>query len=818
MSQTKKTSKNSVKNRSNKMSFGDFMKRGFRNLGKEYKVWLDGDEQTAASPAPTNRMRSRMYSFVMVVIFIFIIWIAYNLIKTAVIESKDYQLLAENQQLQSISVMANRGSIYDINGNVLAQSSTVYTIHVDPNTIRSHDLDHLTKVLDQRYKDSLKNNTTFEEGTLDAMQFLVTSLSEITGAPADVVQKRCMEQDRSYMVIATECEKIVAQKINDFKVEYNVWGISTTPAPQRIYPQRDLASNVIGHMGHVDISDTETVFKGIVGVESYYDEYLTGIDGRIVTAKDAYGQEMLYRYKQSYDAQDGDSLYLNLDINIQYYLEKALEKACDANNVAQRGCAIIMNCNTGAVMAMATENDYDLNAPSEFTDPDVREQLALLSGSEYDEAASAAWAQQWRNKAISELYYPGSVFKVITGSAALEEKVINLEEQFPCGCYITVNGQKFNCWTKAGHGEQNFTVSMTNSCNPAFVTIGQRLGIQSFFKYFKAFGLTEKTGIDLPGEISSLYHEGDKMSVIDLAACSFGQSNKVTPIEMITAYAAVINGGYLVTPYVVDRIEDSSGNIVLQNEPVIKRQVISEETSAIMREVLEDVVSTNNGSNAYIKGYKIGGKSGTSQKLDVDPEGNTYVSSYVAFAPADDPEIIMLVMIDEPTAGDYYGSRVAAPVVQETLSEVLPYLGYFPEYTDEEIAQLEKSIPDLVNYSVDKSVATITNLGLTYEIVGSGDTVVRQVPSSGNQLPIGSKVILYTEEDAEVEWVTVPSIRGMTLSQANQTLTNAGLNLKPLGGAVYKTGAVATVQNYVEVDVEKGTIIEAYFYVNDETG
>lgn len=800
------------------MSFSDFMKRGFRNLGKEYKVWLDGDEQAAASPAPTNRMRSRMYSFVMVVIFIFIVWIVYNLIKTAVIESKDYQLLAENQQLQSISVMANRGSIYDINGNVLAQSSTVYTVHVDPNTMSDHDISGLTKYLKDAYEKALEDGDEFEEGTLDAMQFLVTSLSEITGAPADLVQQSCMSVGSSYRVIATECEKSVAQKIADFKVKYDVWGISTTPSPQRIYPQRDLASNVIGHMGHVMLSDEDSVFKGVVGVENYYDEYLTGIDGRIVTAKDAYGQEMLYRYKQSYDAQDGDSLYLNLDINIQYYLEKALEKACDANNVAQRGCAIIMNCNTGAVMAMATENDYDLNAPSVFTNPDVEEYLATLSGTEFTEARASAWADQWRNKAISELYYPGSVFKVITGSAALEEKVVNLEEQFPCGCYITVNGQRFNCWTKAGHGEQNFTVSMTNSCNPAFVTIGQRLGINSFFKYFKAFGLTEKTGIDLPGEISSLYHEGSKMSVIDLAACSFGQSNKVTPIEMITAYAAVINGGYLVTPYVVDRIEDSAGNIVLQNEPVIKRQVISEETSAIMRDVLEDVVSTNNGSNAYIKGYKIGGKSGTSQKLDIDPEGNTYVSSYVAFAPADDPEIIMLVMIDEPRAGDYYGSRVAAPVVQETLSEVLPYLGYFPEYTDEEIAQLEKSIPDLVNYSVDKSVATITNLGLTYEIVGAGDTVVRQVPSSGNQLPIGSKVILYTEEDAEVEWVTVPSIRGMTLSQANQTLTNAGLNLKPLGGAVYKTGAVATVQNYVEVDVEKGTIIEAYFYVNDETG
>lgn len=782
------------------------------SLAKKFKSrineWLDGNEEEAASQRPTNRMRFRMYTVVFGVMMLFMVWIIINLIQTSVVESKRYQELASRQQLQSVKVTANRGSIYDANGNVLAQSSTVYTVYVDPGTMRSHDIDYVSGILKSRYEESLEKGTEFKEGTLDAMQFIVTRVSEITGASIEKVQESCNKMT-SYQEIMKKCEKPVADAIAEFAAEYGIWGIATTPDSQRIYPQRDLAANVIGHI-HYD-------GYGLYGVEAYYDDYLTGIDGRIVTAKDANGQEMFYRYKQSYEPQDGDSLYLNLDINIQYYLEKALEKACDANQVEQRGCAIIMDCNTGAILAMATENDYDLNSPAVITDEEILTQLAGLEGDEYTALQTDAWNTQWKNKAISELYYPGSVFKVITGSAALEEKVINLEETFACGCAITVNGITFNCWSAAGHGTQNFAQSMTNSCNPAFVTIGQRLGISDFFSYFKAFGLTEKTGIDLPGEISSLYHDGANMSIIDLAACSFGQSNKVTPIEMITAYAAAINGGYLVTPYVVDRVEDSSGNIVMQNEPVIRRQVLSAETSAQMREILEGVVNTNNGSNAYIKGYKIGGKSGTSQKLDVDPTGNTYVSSYVAFAPADDPEIIMLVMIDEPTAGDYYGSRVAAPVVSETLTEVLPYLGYFPEYTEEEIAQLEKSIPDLINYSVEKSTATLTNLGLKYEVVGNGENVIRQVPSSGNQLPINSTVILYTEE-AEVEWVNVPSIKGMTLAEANQTLTNAGLNLKPLGGAVYRTGAVATVQNYVGVDVEKGTIIEAYFYVNDETG
>lgn len=761
------------------------------------------------SVRPTAVMKRRMFFGIFGCILVLVAWTVFRLVSVSIVEAQKYQELANRQLLQSVKVTANRGSIYDSNGSVLAQSSTVYTVYCDPATMRSHDLDAVTKILKSKYDKAISEGTTFEEGTLDAMQFIVTSISDITGVSSEKVQEHCTK-NTSYQEIKKKCEKVVADEIAAFIAKYNIWGISTTPDAQRVYPQRDLAANVIGHI-HYD-------GYGLYGLESYYDDYLTGIDGRIVTAKDGNGQEMFYRYKQSYDPQDGDSLYLNLDVNIQYYLEKALEKAVNSNKAKQRGCAIIMDCNTGAILAMATENDYDLNNPTEITDSATAQLLAELTGDAYTEKRTEAWNTQWRNKAISDLYYPGSVFKVITGSAALEEQVISLTESFGCGTAITVNGQKFNCWSSAGHGEQNFAQAMTNSCNPAFVTIGQRLGVDKFFSYFRAYGLTEKTGIDLPGEATSLYHDGANMTAIDLAACSFGQSNKVTPIEMITAYAAVINGGYLVTPYVVDRIEDSSGNIVLQNEPVIKRQVISEETSAIMREVLEGVVNTNNGSNAYIKGYQIGGKSGTSQKLDIDSDGNTYVSSYVAFAPADDPEIIMLVMIDEPSAGDYYGSRVAAPVVSETLADVLPYLGYFPEYTEDEIAQLEKSIPDLINYSVEKSTATLTNLGLKYEVVGSGNTVIRQVPASGNQLPVGATVILYTEENAAVEWVTVPSINGKTLAEANQILTNLGLNLKPLGGAVYRTGAVATVQNYNGVDVEKGTIIEAYFYVNDETG
>ena len=360
---------------------------------------------------------------------------------------------------------------------------------------------------------------------------------------------------------------------------------------------------------------------------------------------------------------------------------------------------------------------------------------------------------------------------------------------------------------------------MTNSCNPAFVSIGQHLGAKLFCRYFEAFGLTEKTGIDLPAEANSLYVPYENMTPVSLASSSFGQTNKITPIQMICAYAAVVNGGNLVTPYVVDRIVDNDGNIIKQYTPTIKRQVISEETSQIMRQTLATVVSTNSGSNVYIKGYNIGGKSGTSQKLDENPEGNTYVSSYCAFYPADDPEIIMLVMVDEPTNGLYYGSAVAAPVVSEVFTEILPYLGYYAEYTEEELAELEVTVPDVEDADVSSAKATLESLGLNAEVIGNGGTVINQMPSHGSEMPKGCTVILYTEEDYEEKEVYVPDLTGYTLEEANETLAELGLNLRPLGGAAQKAGAECSgVMNYKEVYVKKGTIIEAYFLINDETG
>ncbi len=734
-------------------------------------------------------MKRRLNLLIFLAMLAAMVYVAFQMYNVAVQESDKYQALASSQQFRTTTVKANRGTIYDQNGQVLAQSVTVYTVYVDPQTYAERDT--------------------------EKEDVIVYTLSSKLGVDAEEVRDKLYENN-AYQVVAKEVEKSVATDIINAMADEGITSVGATPTAKRYYPQNDLAANVIGHL-HYD-------GYGIYGLEAYYDDYLTGIDGKIISARDALGAEFQYKYKQSYEAQDGASLYTNIDTTIQYYTEKALESAVKANAPKNKACAIVMNCKTGAIYAMATETDYNPNEPSVIYDEQKALLLAGLADAgdieEYNAQRSLAWNEQWTNKAISSLYFPGSVFKVVTGSAALEENAISLSDTFYCNGVTDVQGVQFHCWTThGGHGTQNFVQAMTNSCNPAFVSIGQKLGAKLFCQYFDAFGLTQKTGIDLPAEAVSLYVPYENMTPVSLASSSFGQTNKITPIQMICAYAAVVNGGNLVTPYVVDKIVDSDGNIVKQFTPTIKRQVISEETSEIMRQTLETVVTVNSGSNVYIKGYNIGGKSGTSQKLDENPEGNTYVSSYCAFYPADDPEIIMLVMVDEPTNGLYYGSAVAAPVVSEVFTEILPYLGYYAEYTEEELESLEVTVPDVVGAGLSSAKATIETLGLNVEVVGDGDSVVRQVPSHGNQMPKGCTVLLYTEQGTEDEMVYVPDLTDYTLEEANEELAELGLNLRPLGGAAQKAGAKCSgVMNYRECYVPKGTIIEAYFLINDETG
>lgn len=761
-------------------------------------------------------MRFKLNLVVLPLFLAFTGWILVSLFETSITDNLKYQTLANDTQFKSKTVKANRGSIYDANGKILAQSATVYSICVDPNMV------YVQQQKEAKEKDDGKE----QEGIPESQRMIDTAaaiLSEELSVDYDYAVKQLTTngENSRWAIIAKSIEKPKADEIIARAEEEDVSGLIFRDLDtKRYYPQGELAAAVIGFTNYDG--------DGIYGVESKYNDYLKGVDGKVISAVDAFQNEMPYKNDKIYDAQDGNSLYLTLDMTLQYYAEKYLEQQVEAHDVQNRACAIIMNVNTGAVLAMASTPGFDLNDRNSLYNPaDTARLSGIADEDEYNELYSALREQQWKNKAITELYYPGSVFKVITGSAALEEKAINLNSTFSCGQVITVADTQIHCWASYSHGSsQNFTTAMTNSCNPAFIQIGQLLGKDKFFDYFKAYGFTEPTGIDLPGEANSIYVNTSEKGPVELASCSFGQTNKVTPLQMITAYAAVVNGGYLVTPYVVSKIVDSNGNVIKTTEPSIKRQVISEETSAEMRQVLESVVNTKGGSNAYIKGYAIGGKSGTSQKIDKSREtGNDdlYVSSYCAFAPADDPEIIMLVMVDEPTAKDangslmYYGSIVAVPAVVNVLKEALPYLGYYPEYTKEELEALGVTLPSVEGESVSIAKETLEALSLSVTVVGSGENVVAQVPARSSSIPRNGRVVLYTEENYETEYTTVPNIIGYGLSDVNAILTNADLNFKVGDGAANHSGAVAYSQNYAEGNiVPKGTIIEVTFVIKDE--
>lgn len=765
---------------------------------------------------PTTLMKRRLNLWINLLIIVLILYIVFSIFKTSVTESDKWRELADSQQLKSTVVQASRGTIYDSTDQVLAQSATMYTVYCDQVMLWDDYVSKKDEKIEE-YKQLIKDTNDAEKArgyeeslsklktSQECFDDLVAFLAQTLEMDSEDIREKIGDENSQYVILKKDIEKTVADKIEDYLTEEELDGVRCDPTMRRIYPQNELASNVIGHLNYDG--------DGIYGLEAYYDEYLAGVDGRIVTATARNGTEIPYRYKQSYEAQDGDSLHLNIDVNIQYHLETALKKAVELHKPTERACGIIMNPKTGQVYAMATNYSYNPNNPAEVTDKTIASQLSKLDkeSKEYSEKRLNAWSVQWKNKAISELYFPGSVFKVITGSSALEEKAISLSDSFSCNTYIQVADYKIHCWSTRDHGSQNLALSMLNSCNPAFVQIGQRLGAEKFSEYFKAYGLTEKTGIDLPSEVSSIYMPLSRMGTVELASSSFGQTNKITPIQMITAYSAVVNGGYLVTPQIVDKITDSNGNVVKDFDTEVKRQVISEETSKEMREILEGVVNGQPGSNCYIKGYRIGGKSGTSQKLDTD-NGETYVSSYCAFAPADDPEVIMLVMVDHPTGGEFYGSQVAAPICVEVFNDILPYLGLFPEYTEEELEKLQVSVPNVEFATIESATKTLENLDLEVKVKGDGNSVVKQIPV-GASVERGSSVVLYTDDSYKNDNVSVPNLQGLTREQAKEALESVGLNLSVEGSGADEDGAIASGdQNYAEgASVPVGTAVTVTF-------
>lgn len=760
---------------------------------------------------PTKQMKNRLGITANAAVLIVSAALFVQLFKTSVTEHDKYAAMANDTQFGSTTVEAHRGSIYDSSGKILAQSATVYNVIMNPSAI-SDNAD---------YSDEKK-----EQKSMDIAKILSEELGEDYNEIVNVFRSEETKHKKYYKVSAKVEKNIVTDiftRCTETELPRNL--IDTEEDTKRYYPQGNMAAAVIGFTNYEG--------DGVYGVEAYYNDYLAGVDGKIISANDAQGNEMPYKNDKIYAAKDGNSLYLTIDSTLQYYCERELEKCVEQNNVDNRACAIIMNAKTGAVLAMASVPGYDLNDRNAIYAQKDRDVLAKLAETtenedEYNEKYAELREKQWKNKAITEIYEPGSVFKVVTGSSALEEKVVSLQSTFNCsGDIVVVQGEPpIHCWTSGSHGTQDFTTAMTNSCNPAFIQIGQRLGIEKFCQYFRAYGFTEPTGIDLPGESAGLYVSQENMGKMELASCSFGQSNTVTPIQMITAYAAVINGGYLLQPYVVSKIVDTNGNVIESKDKTIRRQVISEETSAIMRQVLETVVNNKGGSNAYIKGYRIGGKSGTSQKLDKnrhEDRDDYYVSSYVGFAPADDPEILVLVMVDEPFGKDhngahvYYGSMVAAPVVSAVLKDALPHLGYYPEYTDDELAALDVTVPSVEGQDIEAARNTLEALELQCHIVGEGAAVVAQVPSRSSSIPRNGTVILYTEENYTQETAIVPNVIGYSPSDANNILASANINFKAADGATEHSGAVAYSQSCeAGTEVPAGTIVEVSFRVKDE--
>ena len=737
---------------------------------------------------PNKMMLQRMFTVLLCVIIITVGVAGFRLSHIMLIKGEKYQGLASEQQLYDNLITAPRGNIYDKNMNVLATSTTAWTVYITPNGIN--------KLSDPEKREKVKN--IIADGLSSILSVDRAKIYEDTGKKS------------YYVTVQKKVDKATADKVREFitaNKDYELTKyIGLDETTMRYYPNNSLASVVLGFVG-----DDE---QGLAGIESYYDTALTGEPGRVVAAKTAYGVDMPFTYEMVEEAKQGNSLVLTIDNYIQYVAEKQLKQAVEDNKCNERGVAVVMNVNTGAILGLAVTGDFDPNKPFTLSKSDMLT-VDSLTGEERTAKLSELRNRQWRNKAVSDAYEPGSVFKIFTAAAALEENAITPNSSFSCVGHTQVAGQPYDCHKTTGHGVQNLYTAMSNSCNPAFITIGQALGSKTFSKYFEAFGFTTKTGVDIPGETGSIYYSESKMGPVELASASFGQTFKITPMQMLAATSAAVNGGYLVKPHVVDKVVDGDGNVIESASNDYKRQVVSNETSAKLREAMEVVVN-GGAKNAYVAGYRTGGKTGTSEKIDLMNETNQkglYVASYVGVAPIEKPEIAILVLLDEPTAGSIYGGTISAPVASAILAEILPYMGYEPHYSQEELSKRAIPVPNVTGLSVAEAKSKITNVDLIYKVVGNGDKIISQLPASTDTLYSGGLVILYTDEESmEEEMVTVPDFKNMTVNQVNIAAAESSVNVKFAGNTLDNAQTYAYSQSIKAGEkVKKGTSVTVYF-------
>lgn len=736
---------------------------------------------------PNKMMLTRIAAVMLVLIIALSVVSTGSLVNIMIINGEKYQNDASEQQLYDSLVTAPRGDIYDRNMQTLATSSPAWTVYITPNGIRSI----------KKAEDAEKVKKKIAEGLSEILEMDYDTVYDYTGKKS------------YYVIVKKKIEKTAADKVRQFILDNKDLELSQyiglDSTTKRYYPNGNLASVVLGFVGSDD--------QGLSGLESYYDNELTGTAGRVVAAKNAAGTNMPFSYEKVENAVKGGSLVLTLDNYVQYTADKYLEAAIEENQIAERGAAVVMNVNTGAILAMSVKGDFDPNAPFTLSAADQKKVDETEGDEEKKKVQSELLNRQWRNKAVSDTYEPGSVFKAVTAAIALEENLVNKNSSFFCNGHATVAGQSYHCHKTTGHGSQNLMQAIANSCNPAFITIGQLVGVNTFSKYFKAFGFTEKTGIDLPGEASSTYHKEEKMGPVELASSSFGQTFNVTPMQLICAISATVNGGYLVQPHTVEKILDENNKVKKTVASSTKRQVISESTSATMRELL-NFVSENGAKNSLVAGYNIGAKTGTSQKVSKilqTGDKRLYIGSCATVAPIEKPEIAVFVMLDEPKGEKYYGGAISAPVNSKIMADILPYLGFEPSYTEEQLQKLAITVPDTVGSAIADAKGKITTQKLEYKVVGNGEKVVRQLPAAGSKVISGGVVILYTEDGAEVTKATVPNFKGLSAPDVNAAAARAGVNVEFSGNT--STGGLKAYKQSVEAgkEVDAGTVITVYF-------
>ena len=758
---------------------------------------------------------------------------------------------AVSQQTDSMVISASRGTIYDKNGEIMAISYSTETVLLDPGGVQDFVESQEQKIQDAAEEAAEKGAPYTAPEVLD-QAYIARGLSRILDVEEETILEHLENTANRYWEVKKKVDQDVADEVRRFingeiddegnqltTVDEDgntvlistggrptrLQGISLTPDTKRLYPFGSLAGNVIGFVNANNM--------GAYGLEASYDDVLSGSTGLTITPTNVNGTPLLFSGgEQMFDAENGSSLVLTLDTNVQYALEKGLESMLDKYDAANGGTGIVMDVNTGGIVAMASYPNYDpgdfstiytegLQAELDAALAEIQQNRSTYETEEaYNQALANARAtiqfKQWRNKCYQDTYEPGSTFKPITLATALEEGVVNMNTTFTCTGSIHVEGwgKPINCSKRAGHGTQTLKVATGNSCNPAFITMGLKIGTETYYDYLQSFGLMEKTGVDMIGEVSGIFANEDSFNsnVVSLAAYSFGQTFNVTPLELIRAQAATINGGYLYTPYLVEQVLDDEGNILSQHETTAVRQVISEETSAKVRECLEWVVSDGGGRNGQVTGYRIGGKTGTADKTGT----KDVVVSFMCFAPADDPQYIMLLTMDTPsrtTGTAVFGGTMVAPVASQIMSEILPLLGVEPDYTAEELVGADTTVPNVVGQTREAAEDRLADLGFTFRTVGDGDTVTDQTPAGGAIVPGNASIILYLGQEKPDTPCTVPNVVGKSASEANKAITNAGLIMKVTGTTTASSGNVYAITQSLPAgtEVAAGTVVTVQF-------